>query len=65
MLLAISIGGLVLLGCGSTVMTFLTIWSREGKHDLSREKEYSTIRALTQEIIKAIFDSPDCLDFKS
>lgn len=65
MLLAISIGAIVLTGCASTAITFMSLWSKEGKHDLSREKEYSVNKTLAGEIFKASFGSADNIDFSS
>jgi hypothetical protein len=63
MLLALSIGAIVLTGCASTVITFMTMWSREKKQDLYREKEYSANRIITEEILKALFESVYEMDF--
>jgi hypothetical protein len=65
MLLALSIGAVVIVGCASTAITFINLWAREGKHDLSKERDYTVSKTLSEEMFKAIFESIDDIDFKA
>jgi prepilin-type N-terminal cleavage/methylation domain-containing protein len=64
MLVAISIGALVMVGCAAAIITFTNIWSKEGKQDLLRDTEYNVNKTLTSEMIKAIFECVNDMDFQ-